>query len=148
MAESEQEIGAGVLVVTHGAFGEELIKAAETVLGPQERAESVGVDVDRGVDKTVEAIREAIQRTSDKRGTIILTDLFGGSPTTLSLSLLKSEKVEVVTGVNLPMLVKALQSRQKPLAEIASDAAEAGRQGIKVAGALLNAKPGSKKGKH
>lgn len=147
MAEKQQKTGAGVLVVTHGDFGKELINAAQSVLGPQDALESIGVDVEIGVDETVEAIRGAIKRVDSGSGVIILTDLFGGSPTTLSLGLLKTEDIEVVTGVNLPMLVKALQSRLMQLSKIAQETAEAGRQGIKVAGAMLRGK-GRKQGKN
>lgn len=147
MSEKKENPGAGVLLVTHGVFGKELINAASSVLGPQDGLESVAVDVEIGVDETVEAIRGALKRIDSGKGVLILTDLFGGSPTTLSLSLLKTENVEVVTGVNLPMLVKALQSRQMQLAKLAQEASEAGKQGIKVAGELLRGK-GRKQGKH
>lgn len=140
MSSNEQRVGVGVLVVTHGFFGQELINAVQTVLGPQKSLEAIGVDVEKGVDQTVEAIRCAISNNDTGDGVLILTDLFGGSPTTLSLSLLKTEDIEVVTGVNLPLLVKVLQSRTQSLADLAETAAEAGRQGIKVAGALLRGK--------
>ena len=133
---SEAEL-LGIVLVTHGNFGQALIEAAETVLGPQEKCLAVGVDVTQGVDATMETIRSALLSVQSECGALALTDLFGGSPTTMSLSLMKSENIEVITGVNLPMLVAALQARCQPIDEAAQKAKEAGRQGIKVAGAML-----------
>ncbi len=92
----------GVVLVTHGSFGQTLLEAAETVLGPQENCLAVGVDVQKGVDEVMETVRKAIRSVESGRGVATLTDLFGGSPTTMSLSLMKSEHLEVITGVNLP----------------------------------------------
>ena len=139
------ETHVGIVVVTHGDFGRELIKAAEVVLGQQERCFAVSMDVQREVDETVEAIRKAAKDAADGTGVLILTDLFGGSPTTLSLSLLKSDDLEVVTGVNLPMIIKALQSRGEKLGDLAASVREAGHQGIVVAGELLRQKTKKKK---
>ncbi|WP_147821379.1 PTS sugar transporter subunit IIA [Salidesulfovibrio onnuriiensis] len=138
MPSNEQHVG--IVVVTHGDFGRELIKAAEMVLGAQERCFAVSVDVKREVDETVEAIRQAAHKAGAGTGVLILTDLFGGSPTTLSLSLLKADDLEVVTGVNLPMVIKALQARSEALGDLAAAVRDAGLQGIVVAGELLRKK--------
>ncbi len=130
----------GVVVVTHGDFGRYLLEAAATVLGPQEHCSAIGVDVNNGVDETMEAIREAIRSVENGKGVVALTDLFGGSPTTLSLSLMKSENLEVITGVNLPMLIATLQDRSMNLSDLADRVKSAGQQGIKVAGAMLRKK--------
>lgn len=130
----------GVVLVTHGSFGEALLEAGITVLGPQEHCLAIGVDVNKGVDELVESIRSAILSVEKGRGVVALTDLFGGSPTTMSLSLMKSENLEVITGVNLPMLVATLQSRSMPLDILAEKVKTAGQQGIKVAGAMLRKK--------
>jgi len=130
----------GVVIVTHGAFGDTLLSAAEMVMGKQENCYAIGVDVDKSVDVTMEAIRAAIQKVEKGKGVIALTDLFGGSPTTMSLSLMKSENLEVITGVNLPMLVAALQSRKMKLNALAEKVKASGQQGIKVAGAMLRKK--------
>ncbi|XXJ19746.1 PTS sugar transporter subunit IIA [Desulfovibrio caledoniensis] len=130
----------GVVLVTHGTFGETLLQAAETVMGPQENCLAVGVDVNRGVDETLEGVRKAIHSLEQGKGVLALTDLFGGSPTTMSLSLMKSENLEVITGVNLPMVVAALQARSMALPELADKVMNAGQQGIKVAGAMLRKK--------
>jgi len=130
----------GVVIVTHGSFGKTLLEAAETVLGPQDNCFPVGVDVNKGVDETMESIRSAIRSVENGKGVLALTDLFGGSPTTMSLSLMKSENLEVITGVNLPMVVATLQSRSMPLNILAEKVKDAARQGIKVAGAMLRKK--------
>jgi len=130
----------GVVLVTHGEFGKSLLDAAEMVLGKRENCTAIGVDVNVGVDETMEAIRKAIRSVETGHGVVALTDLFGGSPTTMSLSLMKSEKLEVITGVNLPMLVATLQARSMNLDALADKAKSAGAQGIKVAGAMLRKK--------
>ncbi|WFS60980.1 PTS sugar transporter subunit IIA [Pseudodesulfovibrio thermohalotolerans] len=130
----------GVVLVTHGTFGESLLQAAEMVMGPQVNCLAVGIDVQKGVDEALEGVRKAIQSLEQGKGVLALTDLFGGSPTTMSLSLMKAENVEVITGVNLPMLVAALQGRTMKLHDLAEQAMVAGQQGIKVAGAMLRKK--------
>ncbi|WP_272699709.1 PTS sugar transporter subunit IIA [Desulfovibrio sp. Fe33] len=141
VAKTEKKEGViGVVLVTHGTFGETLLQAAEMVLGPQVNCLAVGIDVQKGVDEALEGVRKAIQSLEQGKGVLALTDLFGGSPTTMSLSLMKSENVEVITGVNLPMLVAALQGRSMQLHELAERAMVAGQQGIKVAGAMLRKK--------
>ena len=88
----------GVVLVTHGSFAKTLLEAAEMVLGPQEKCLPIGVDINQGVDETMESIRSAIRSVENGKGVVALTDLFGGSPTTMSLSLMKSENLEVITG--------------------------------------------------
>lgn len=131
---------AGVLVVTHGEFGQALLNAVQMILGEQTGIEAVSVLVSKGVEDIVGALKGAAARLDCGKGVIILTDLFGGTPTTLSLSLLKSGSVEVVSGVNLPMLIKVLQSRSLNLPELAVQAREAGQKGIVVPGDMLRKK--------
>lgn len=135
MSNSTKSIG--VVVVTHGNFGNELVRAAEMVLGEQDRCFAVCVDVNKEVDATVETIRAKAKEAEAGAGVLLLTDLFGGSPTTLSLSLLKEGEIEVVAGVNLPMIIKALQGRNMELSNLATAVRDAGLQGIVVAGELL-----------
>jgi len=130
----------GVLVVTHGEFGQALLDAAQMILGPQEGVRNVSVLVSRGVDEIVVDLKSALATLEVGRGVLVLTDLFGGTPTTLSLSLRKSGNIEVVAGVNLPMLLKVLQNRKGSLAELAARAREAGQQGIVVPGEMLRKK--------
>lgn len=130
----------GIVIVTHGNFGESLLEAAELILGPQPKRAFVGIDVSDGVDKTVDAIRNAIKSTGGDNGALILTDLFGGTPTTLSLSLFRNHSLEVITGVNLPMIVKAFQKRDLPMEDLAREVRDAAIQGIVVAGQVLRRK--------
>jgi Phosphotransferase system, mannose/fructose-specific component IIA len=130
----------GVLVVTHGEFGAALLDAGQMIVGPQEAVESVSVLVSRGVDEIVADLKAALARLEHGLGVLVLTDLFGGTPTTLSLSLRKLGNIEVVAGVNLPMLLKVLQGRKIPLAELTAQAKAAGQQGIVVPGEMLRKK--------
>jgi PTS system mannose-specific IIA component len=130
----------GVLVVTHGEFGAALLDAGQMIVGPQEAVESVSVLVSRGVDEIVADLKAALARLEHGLGVLVLTDLFGGTPTTLSLSLRKLGNIEVVAGVNLPMLLKVLQGRKSPLAELTAQAKAAGQQGIVVPGEMLRKK--------
>jgi len=139
-SKKDDSLMVGVVLVTHGSFGKTLLEAAEIVLGPQEKCLAIGVDVNLGVDETMESIRTAIRSVESGQGVVALTDLFGGSPTTMSLSLMKSENLEVITGVNLPMVVATLQSRSMSLNALAEKVKDAGQQGIKVAGAMLRKK--------
>jgi PTS system mannose-specific IIA component len=136
-----QKALAGILVVTHGELGRSLLSVAELIMGPLEACRSICVDVQQSVDASVEAIRAAVEAVDAGAGVLVLTDLFGGTPTTLSLSLLKSKaSIEVVTGANLPMLVEAVQGRRLPLPELAAKARDAGQQGIVVPGEILKRK--------
>lgn len=139
--EATQNDGAvGVVLVTHTDYGAWLIKAAEFILGPQGDCLSVSVDATNEVGKTLEHLKDAV-RTADKgAGVMILTDMFGGTPTNLSLSLLSSFNLEVVTGVNMPMLLKVLGGRRLPLQKLAQEAKTAGALGIVVAGEVLRKK--------
>jgi len=130
----------GVLVVTHGEFGAALLDAGQMIVGPQQDIASVSVLVSRGVDEIVADLKAALSRLEHGLGVLVLTDLFGGTPTTLSLSLRKLGNIEVVAGVNLPMLLKVLQGRQVPLSELAALAKAAGQQGIVVPGEMLRKK--------
>ena len=124
----------GVVLVTHADFGAALLRAAEFILGPQENCRAVTVDVSQEVSATVAILTRAIKETDGGGGVLVLTDMFGGTPSNLSLSLLGAGTLEVLTGVNLPMLIKALGQRDQPLAKIAADAKTAGCQGIVLAG--------------
>lgn len=140
---------AGILVVTHGNLGQSLLSTAELIMGPLESCRFVCVDVKQSVDETIESIRTAVNAIDTGSGALILTDLFGGTPTTLSLALLKSKaNIEVVTGANLPMLIEAIQDRRLPLSELAAKARDAGQQGIMVPSEILKRKKVEKGDKH
>jgi PTS system mannose-specific IIA component len=128
----------GVVVVTHGQLATELVNAAETIVGdlPQFAAVSIGWHDD--VDDAREEIRQAIARVQGASGVLILTDMFGGTPSNLGLTFLETNKVEVMTGVNLPMLIKLASLRDSPdLLAVARQMREHGRNAIWVASDLL-----------
>ena len=130
----------GVVVVTHGQFATELVNAAETIVGdlPQFTAVSIGWHDD--VDDARDEIKQAIARVQGPSGVLILTDMFGGTPSNLGLTFLEANRVEVITGVNLPMLIKlaSLQS-SSDLLGVAREMREAGRDAIWVASDFFKA---------
>ena len=127
----------GIVIVTHGHFGQALIDAAELIVGPQENVLSLCVDGTKGIDAAVESLKKYISQVKSSAGVLILTDMFGGTPTNLSLSLLQKNDIEVVTGVSLPMLLKALQKRNDSLQNMAAEVSRAGIKGIVIAGEML-----------
>lgn len=130
----------GVILITHTDYGAALLRAAEAILGPQEDCRAISVDVSQPVEETLAVIRQAIKDIDAGGGVVFLTDMFGGTPTNLSLSMLGSGQLEVITGVNLPMLIKVLSGRRLPLAQLAEEAKAAGVNGIVVAGEVLRRK--------
>lgn len=130
----------GVVVVTHADYGSALLRAAEVILGPQDDCGTVSVDGTQEVAETVARLKEIVAQVDKGRGVLILTDMFGGTPTNLSLSLLGSGTIEVLTGVNLPMLLKVFSSRTMTLQQLAEEAKGAGGKGIVVAGEILRRK--------
>jgi PTS system mannose-specific IIA component len=130
----------GVVVVTHGLLATELVNAAEMIAGdlPQFAAVSIGWHDD--VEAAKEAIAAAIARVSRDAGVIMLTDMFGGTPSNLGMTFLEKNQVEVITGVNLPMLIKLTSLRQSSnLMEVARSIREAGREAIWVASDVMRA---------
>jgi PTS system mannose-specific IIA component len=128
----------GVVVVTHGQLARELLNAAEAIVGdlPQFSAVSIGWHDD--VEDAREEIRQAIQRMQEKGGVLLLTDMFGGTPSNLGLTFLEPQRVEVVTGVNLPMLIKLSSLRTSDdLTAVARELRETGRKAIHVASDLM-----------
>ncbi|MBI2223125.1 MAG: PTS sugar transporter subunit IIA [Acidobacteria bacterium] len=128
----------GVVVVTHGQLATELLNAAEMIVGdlPQFVAVSIGWHDD--VEVAREAIARALGRVRSQDGVLILTDMFGGTPANLGVTFLEPDKVEVITGVNLPMLIKlARVQKTGGLLEVARDMREHGRNAIWVATDLL-----------
>lgn len=139
--------GIGIVVVTHTDYGARLVKAVEYIIGrPQGKWKAISVDITHEVEIIVDSIREAIRAVDSGSGVLILTDMFGGTPTNISLTFLSEEEftIEVVTGVNLPMLIKAFGSRMDSLPTLAKDVKTAGVNGIVVAGDLI--RPKSKSG--
>ncbi len=135
MSEIVSEVG--IIIVTHGDYGAVTLRTAEGILGALTDCASISVDVAQEVSDTVQRLEDAASRLDKGAGVIILTDMFGGTPTNLSLALLGKHKVEVVTGVNLPMVLKVFTSRTCELKELATLAGDAGKNGIVVAGQML-----------
>ena len=127
----------GVVVATHGHLAEEMVRTAESVVGAMEQVLPVSI-VATSPDVRGD-LKAAIQKVDGGEGVLLLTDLLGGSPTNLCLSFLAERQVEVITGVNLPMLLKlnGLRGSKKPIAQIAHDLAEAGRNSIGHASEML-----------
>lgn len=143
MADQQEEKNAceaGIIVVSHADYGSAMLRTAEFILGPLSDCTSISVDVGQEVPETVRRLKDAAQRLDKGAGVIILTDMFGGTPTNLALSLLGSHNIEVVTGVNLPMLLKVFSSRTEPLPTLATIASEAGIKGIVVPGTMLKSR--------
>lgn len=128
----------GVVVVTHGRLGAELIKTAEFILGRIENVLAVSIDDQRSPDALRAEIEQAVKTVDKGNGVLILTDMFGGTPSNLSLSLLSNGRIEVLSGVNLPMLIKLIQCRsQMKLTDLAQTVSTYARNSINVAGQLL-----------
>jgi len=128
----------GLVLVTHGRLAEEFVAAAEHVVGPQEALRAVCIGPDDDMDLRRTEIKEAVQDVNQGSGVIILTDMFGGTPSNLALTLLDKGKVEVLAGINLPMLIKLASIRKdSPLVEAVTEAAESGRKYINVASEVL-----------
>src|SRR6476469_7351223 len=128
----------GLVLVTHGRLAAEFITALEHVVGPQEAIEGICIGPDVDMEGRRGDISDAIQRCDRGKGVIILTDLFGGTPSNLAISLMKSENVEVIAGVNLPMLIRLEGARRAMSVRAAVAAArEAGRKYISVASEIL-----------
>lgn len=131
-------MGIGVVVVTHGQLATELLNAAEAIVGdlPQFTAVSIGWHDD--VEDAREEIRKAIDRVQTGDGVLLLTDMFGGTPSNLGVTFLEPDRVEVITGVNLPMLIKlARLEKSADLLTVARSMREHGRNAIWVASDLL-----------
>jgi PTS system mannose-specific IIA component len=131
----------GLVLVTHGKLAEEFRHAVEHVVGPQKFIETVCIGPEDDMDQRRQDILDAVARANAGSGVIILTDMFGGTPSNLSISVMESGKTEVIAGMNLPMLIKLAGVRgdddmEKALAE----ASDAGRKYINVASRVLSGK--------
>src|SRR5499426_643757 len=128
---------AGV-IVTHGQLASELLAAAEMIVGPVSHIAAVSIGWHDDVDAARDEVQRAITRVSQGAGVLLMTDMFGGTPTNIASMFLEAGVVEVITGVNLPMVIKlATQSEGATLAELGRQICELGRQGIYVASDLL-----------
>jgi PTS system mannose-specific IIA component len=128
----------GLVIVTHGQLAVELRRATEHVVGPQEAVETVCIGPDDDMEHRREDIAGAVKKVNRDKGVIILTDMFGGTPSNLAISMLRDGEVEVLAGVNLPMLIKLAEARRTATLEDASlKAKEAGQRYIAIASRIL-----------
>jgi PTS system mannose-specific IIA component len=128
----------GLILVTHGRLAEEFVSAMEHVVGRQEAVATVCIGPNDDMEARRQEIASAIAAVDSGQGAIVLTDLFGGTPSNLAISLMKAGKVEVIAGINLPMLIRLAKARScMGLAEAVSAARDAGRNYITVASEFL-----------
>ncbi len=130
----------GMVLVTHGRLAIEFAKALEHVVGPQQNIETVCIGPDDDMEQRRQEIIDCVAKADEGDGVVLLTDMFGGTPSNLAISILDKGPVEVIAGINLPMLIKLAGLRgTTPLAEAVTQAQEAGRKYINVASQLLDA---------
>ena len=128
----------GLVLVTHGRLAEEFVAAMEHVVGPQENVRAISIGADDDMEQRRAEILEASRDVDTGEGVILLTDMFGGTPSNLAISVMEQGQLEVIAGVNLPMLIKLASVRGSgTLAEAIDAAQESGRKYINVASAVL-----------
>ncbi len=128
----------GMVLVTHGRLADEFVAALEHVVGPQQNVRTVCIGPDDDMEQRRREIIDAVSAVDQGAGVVLLTDMFGGTPSNLAISVMQKDKVEVVAGMNLPMLIKLAQERDNgALGPAVTAAQEAGRKYINVASALL-----------
>src|SRR5665213_322723 len=131
----------GLVLVTHGRLAVEFRAALEHVVGAQTHIETISIGPEDEIERRRQDIVNAVKTVNDGSGVILLTDMFGGTPSNLAISIMEPGTVEVVAGVNLPMLIKLASIRgEKPIAVAIDEAQDAGRKYINVASRVLNGK--------
>ena len=128
----------GVVLVTHGNLATELVKVMEHVVGPQDQLTTITIDPDDDMEKRREDILNSVQFVDKGLGVIILTDMFGGTPSNLAISIMEQAKIDIIAGVNLPMLIKLASVRStETISDAVAQAREAGQKYIMVASQIL-----------
>jgi len=131
----------GLLIITHSGLAKELLGTAGFIIGSIEAAECISIDTSKDSKKLRDLIKNKLKSLDQGEGVLILVDMFGGTPSNLALSFLKKDSAEVVTGVNLPMVLAIAQNRKgKSLTQIADIAKSAGKRSISLASELLKPK--------
>jgi PTS system mannose-specific IIA component len=131
-------VNVGVVIVTHYGLGEEFLQALRLIVPQGPRFHAVGIDPSQSVEEMRSAIAEALGRADQGHGVLVLTDMFGGTPSNISLSFLRERRVEVVTGLNLPMLIKlATLAEDRSLEDLAAFIKNYGQRNISVASEIL-----------
>jgi mannose PTS system EIIA component len=129
----------GLILVTHGRLAEEFVAATEHVVGNQRNIRAISIGPDDDIEQRRRDILAAVEAVDDGAGVIVLTDMFGGTPSNLAISIMDQGRVEIIAGVNLPMLIKLASVREtESLEEAVASAQEAGRKYINIASTLLN----------
>ncbi|SON58391.1 EIIAB-Man [Hartmannibacter diazotrophicus] len=129
----------GLVLVTHGRLADEFRAALEHVVGRQSHLETICIGPDDDMEQRRHDILHAVEAVDDGEGVVLLTDMFGGTPSNLAISVMDHDAIEVIAGVNLPMLIKLASVRNdKPLAAAVTDARDAGRKYINVASQVLS----------
>jgi len=131
----------GGIIVSHGKLAEELLNALTIILGEVVSMEAISIGWYDDVEESRKKINQSLKRVDQKNGVVIFTDMFGGTPSNLSFSFLRDNQVEIITGVNLPMLIKFVSlQRSNNLKEVAKKVVEQGKKNIHLASALLSSK--------
>ena len=129
----------GIIIVTHGNLALELKSAMEHIIGIQKNIEIISIKPDDDLEIKKSALEESIKKVDEENGVIILTDMFGGAPSNLAISLLKIGKVEIISGVNLPMLIKLVGLRDSnDLQKVATESKESAQKYISIASEILS----------
>lgn len=129
----------GMVLVTHGRLADELVAALEHVVGPQKGVATVCIGPDDDMEARRRDILDSVSKVDSGAGAVVLTDMFGGTPSNLAISIMDKAKVEVIAGVNLPMLIKLASVRTtESLVDAVTSAQDAGRKYINVASRLLS----------
>ena len=132
----------GGIIVSHGKLGEELLNALTIILGEAPNIEAISIGWYDDVEESKKKINQSLKRVDQKSGVVIFTDMFGGTPSNLSFTFQKDGDVEIITGVNLPMLIKFVSlQRNNNIKDVARKVVEQGKKNIHLASALLGSKP-------
>ncbi|MBN2409576.1 MAG: PTS sugar transporter subunit IIA [Candidatus Aminicenantes bacterium] len=131
----------GGIIVSHGRLAEELLNALTIILGEAPNIEAISIGWYDDVEDSKKKINQSLKRVDQKNGIVIFTDMFGGTPSNLSFSFLRDDQVEIITGVNLPMLIKFVSlQRSNKLKDVTKKVVEQGKKNIHLASALLSSK--------
>ena len=129
----------GIVVVSHGKLAHELVRAAEHVVGPQTAFKALSIEAEDDIDARREQIRETVAACNTGKGVIIVTDMFGGTPSNLAISVMPDARIDVIAGVNLPMLIKLVEVRSEAkLADAVKAARDAGQSYIRIASEVMD----------
>ena len=129
----------GIVVVSHGKLARELVRATEHVVGEQEYFRSISIEAEDDIDARREQIRETVAACNTGKGVILVTDMFGGTPSNLAISVMPDARIDVIAGVNLPMLIKLVEVRgEAKLADAVKAARDAGQSYIRIASEVMD----------